>query len=197
MGKSHMASSFALANSLQIMCNSQCTDTATVWFNILNSQLGTTAKHLISTSFQFGPASCFLHIACSHSGVLLYQHCWCWEHSTRACQSQASQCPQYASPYTKTGHHQHTSYCRGNLSACPLQDPTPKGAPCPHAICCVNCKGDHSASNQQCPYWHHYFDQAWLSEKTALSERTLFDNTISQKTGEEEHKGRRMLNWCH
>ncbi|KXN84951.1 1,2-dihydroxy-3-keto-5-methylthiopentene dioxygenase 1, partial [Leucoagaricus sp. SymC.cos] len=89
MGKSHMASLFTLANSPQVMCNSRCADTATVWFDVLDSQSGTTAKHLIGSSFQFGPASCFVHAARSHSGVPLCQHCWHWGHSTRACCSQA------------------------------------------------------------------------------------------------------------
>jgi hypothetical protein len=63
MGKSHMASSFSLANTPRMMQNSQHSDTATVWFDIINSQLGAAVKHLIGTSFQIGPALCFVHAA--------------------------------------------------------------------------------------------------------------------------------------
>jgi hypothetical protein len=37
MGKSHLASLFTLANSPQVMQNSRKSDTATVWFDILDS----------------------------------------------------------------------------------------------------------------------------------------------------------------
>ncbi|KXN81478.1 hypothetical protein AN958_04543 [Leucoagaricus sp. SymC.cos] len=56
MGRSHMARLFTLANSPRVMRNSCHTNTATVWFDMLNSQSGATAKRLIGSSFQFGPA---------------------------------------------------------------------------------------------------------------------------------------------
>ncbi|KXN91775.1 hypothetical protein AN958_12328 [Leucoagaricus sp. SymC.cos] len=43
-GKFHMASLFTLANSPWVMCNSHCANTATVWFDILDLQSGTTAN---------------------------------------------------------------------------------------------------------------------------------------------------------
>ncbi|KXN82215.1 hypothetical protein AN958_02593 [Leucoagaricus sp. SymC.cos] len=57
MGKSHLASSFTLANSPRVMRNSRRANTATMWFDVLDSQSGATAKCLINTSFQFGPSS--------------------------------------------------------------------------------------------------------------------------------------------
>jgi hypothetical protein len=89
MGKSHLASLFTLANSPQVMQNSQKSDTATVWFNILDSQSGTTAKRLVSSSFQFGSSSCFIRMARAHPSTPLCQRCWRWGHSTKACHSQA------------------------------------------------------------------------------------------------------------
>jgi hypothetical protein len=62
MGKSHLASLFTLANSPRVMQNSRKLDTATVWFNILDSQLGASAKHLVSSSFQFGLSLCFIRM---------------------------------------------------------------------------------------------------------------------------------------
>ncbi|KXN86450.1 hypothetical protein AN958_10089, partial [Leucoagaricus sp. SymC.cos] len=197
MGKSHLAPSFTLTNSPQVMCNSCRADTATMWFDVLDSQLGATTKCLINTSFQFGPSLCFIWAACSYSGIPLCQHCWRWGHSTRACHSQAPRCPRCASPHTEAGHRQHASCCRGNPSAKPPQDPTPEGAPCPHAARCVNCKGDHSASDRRCPFWRHRFDRAWLAEKSAPSSLHEGLQEISQKTAQEECKGRRMLNHRH
>ncbi|KXN91787.1 hypothetical protein AN958_12062 [Leucoagaricus sp. SymC.cos] len=37
MGRSHMASLFTLANSPQVMCNSHCANTATMWFELMES----------------------------------------------------------------------------------------------------------------------------------------------------------------
>ncbi|KXN84385.1 hypothetical protein AN958_12670 [Leucoagaricus sp. SymC.cos] len=193
MGKSHMASFFTLANSLWVMCNSRHADTATMWFDMLDSQSGATAKCLIGSSFQFGLASCFVHTACSHSSVPLCQRCWCWGHLTRACCSQAPQCLQCAGPHTEAGHCDYASCCRGSSSVKPPQEPTPMGAPCLHAVRCVNCKGEHSTSDQWCLFWHHCFDRAWLAEKSApLDLREAFQE-ISQKTAEAERKGRHVL----
>ncbi|KXN81355.1 hypothetical protein AN958_05140 [Leucoagaricus sp. SymC.cos] len=178
------------------MHNSQCADTTTVWFDVLDSQSGATTKCLIGSSFQFSPAVCFVHVACSHSGIPLCQCCWHWGHSTCACHSQAPQCPQCAGPHTEAGHCNHTSCCRGSLSAKLPQELTPTGAPCPHATHCVNCKGEHSTSDQQCPFWHHCFDWAWLAEKLAPSDLRKAFQEISQKTAEAEHKGRCMLGCC-
>ncbi|KXN86671.1 hypothetical protein AN958_09809 [Leucoagaricus sp. SymC.cos] len=140
MGKSHLASVFTFANTPQVMCNSYHADTAIVWFDITDTQSGTTAKHLIT--------SCYVWAACSHSGIPICQHCWWWGHSTRACHLQAPHSPWCAGPHTEASHCLHTSYCRGNPSICLSQELTPEGAPCSHATCCVNCKGDHSTADQ-------------------------------------------------
>jgi hypothetical protein len=85
MGKSHLASLFTLANSPRVMQNSRKLDTTTVWFDILDSQLGATAKHLVGSSFQFGSTLCFIRTAKAHPGTLLCQCCWRWGHSMKAC----------------------------------------------------------------------------------------------------------------
>jgi hypothetical protein len=148
MGKSHLASLFTLANSPQVMWNSRKSDTATVWFNILNFQLDATAKRLVGSSFQFGSLLCFIHMAKAHPGTLLCQRCWHWGYSTKACCLQALHCLQCSSPHNKANHCSLASCCRGNPLANPSQPTTPEGAPCPHTAHCVNCEGKHSAANQ-------------------------------------------------
>ncbi|KXN84512.1 hypothetical protein AN958_12413, partial [Leucoagaricus sp. SymC.cos] len=138
-------------------------DSATVWFDIIDSQSGASAKHLINSSFQFGPASCPVWAAQSHAGVPVCQHCWCWGHSTHSCHSQAPQCLQCSGPHSKANHCLLTGCCQGNPSANPSVPATMEGAPCSHTAHCVNCRGDHSTSNQKCPYWWHCFDQDWLA----------------------------------
>ncbi|KXN80793.1 hypothetical protein AN958_07270 [Leucoagaricus sp. SymC.cos] len=51
------------------MRNSVKSDSATVAFDVIDSQSGASAKHLINSSFQFGPASCPVQVAQSHAGV--------------------------------------------------------------------------------------------------------------------------------
>jgi hypothetical protein len=89
MGKSHLASLFTITNSPQVMRNSWKSDTATVWFDILNSQSGTTTKCLVSSSFQFGSLSYFICVAKAHPGTPLCHCCWQWGHSMKACCLQA------------------------------------------------------------------------------------------------------------
>jgi hypothetical protein len=120
----------------------------TVWFNILDSQSGTTSKCLISSSFQFGALSCFIRAAKAHPSTPLCQHCWRWGHSTKACRSQAQCCLQCSGPHMEANHCQLAGCCWGYPLAKPPKLATPEGAPCPHAAHCVNCKGTHSASDQ-------------------------------------------------
>ncbi|KXN85624.1 hypothetical protein AN958_11077 [Leucoagaricus sp. SymC.cos] len=145
------------------MCNSVQSDSATVWFDIVNSQSGASAKRLINTSFQFGLASCPVQAAQSHASVPVCQHCWYWGHFTRSCQLQAPQCPQCSGPHSEANHCLLAGCCWGNLLANPPMLATMEGAPCPHTTHCVNCGRYHSTSDQKCPYWWHYFNWDWLA----------------------------------
>jgi hypothetical protein len=166
-----------------------------VWFDVIDSQSGATAKHLIGTSFQIGPTSCFVHTAQAHPGTPLCQCCWHWGHSTKACCSQAPCCPQCSGPHSKANHCTPASCCRGNPSATPPQPATPEGAPCPHAMHCVNCEGKHSASDRRCPFWHHQFNWDWLSSQVGLVYKRLeaFKAAVAEK-GAWKHERRPALN---
>jgi hypothetical protein len=92
MGQSHMVSSFILTNTPHVMQNLRKSDTATMWFDIADSQSGASAKRLIGTTLQIRPMSCYVRAACAHPGTPLCQHYWCWGHSTKACCVQAPRC---------------------------------------------------------------------------------------------------------
>jgi hypothetical protein len=147
-GKEGMASSFILPNMPHVMQNLRKSDTATVWFDIADSQSGTSAKCLIGTTLQIGPALCYVHAACAHPGTPLCQCCWRWGHSMKACRAQAPRCPQCAGPHTEASHHSLAGCCKGNPLMKPPVPAIPEGAPCPHAARCVNCKGSHSMSDK-------------------------------------------------
>jgi hypothetical protein len=96
-----------------------------VWFDILNSQSGATAKHLVGSSFQFGSLSCFIHMAKAHPSTPLCQCCQCWGHSMKACHVQALRCLQCTGPHTKANHCKLAGCCQGNPSVNPPQPTTP------------------------------------------------------------------------
>jgi hypothetical protein len=83
-----------------------------VWFDILNSQSGTTSKHLIGSSFQFGVLSCIICVAKAHPSTPLCQCCWRWGHLTKACRLQAPHCPQCSGLHTEANHRQLASCCQ-------------------------------------------------------------------------------------
>jgi hypothetical protein len=65
----------SLAFSLYVMRNTHYSDTTTVWFDMVDSQLGASAKALINSSIQFGPASCLICGTQANPGTPLYQRC--------------------------------------------------------------------------------------------------------------------------
>ena len=191
MGQSHMASSFKLANAPRIMRNSRRANTATVWFDMIDSQSGACAKCLIGSFFQFSTVACFVCAACSHPGMPQCQHCWRWGHSTRACCSQAPRCPLCTSLHTEDGHRSLASCCRGNPSANPPQPAILVGTVCPHPPHCVNCNGEHSSKDRQCTFWHHQFDWLWLASKgVGTSGPSGGAGASSRPAGAREHEDR-------
>jgi hypothetical protein len=129
--------------------------------------LGTSAKHLIGTTLQIGPTSCYMRAACTHPATPLCQCCWCWGHSTKACHAQAPRCLRCAGPHTEASHCSLAGCCKRNPLMKPPVPATPERAPCPHAAWCVKCKDSHSTSDKRCPFWRHCFDRAWLSARIA------------------------------
>src|SRR6267154_802031 len=96
---SHLAPHIQLANSPCIMRNARGSDTATVWFDIHDSQSGAARSNVASKSIQFGPSSCLIRGARANPGSPLCQRCWRWGHSTRSCRVQAPSCPRCAGPH--------------------------------------------------------------------------------------------------
>jgi hypothetical protein len=109
----------SLASSPCVMHNTRHSDTATVWFDMVDSQLGTSTKALINSSIQFGLASCLIHGTHANPGTPLCQCCWCWGHSVCTCSTHALNCPWCSSPYFGDNHHSNCGSCKSNLNAKP------------------------------------------------------------------------------
>ena len=57
--------------------------------------------------------------------------------------------------------------CKANSKSNPSKEAMADGAPCPYTFKCINYKGEHSANDPKCPFWYHYFDKQWYSNKAA------------------------------
>ena len=57
--------------------------------------------------------------------------------------------------------------CKTNPKSNPPKEATADGTPCSHTFKCLNCKSDHSADDNKCPFWCHHFDKQWHANKTA------------------------------
>jgi hypothetical protein len=64
----------SFASSLRIMHNTRHSDTATMWFDVVDSQSGASAKALINSSIQFSPASCLICSTHANPGTPLCSH---------------------------------------------------------------------------------------------------------------------------
>ena len=42
---------------------------------------------------------------------------------------------------------------------------TKKGKPCSHTFKCSNCKSNHQADSNECPFWQHRFNKEWYSKE--------------------------------
>jgi hypothetical protein len=64
-----MATTFDLVGTPRVMHNSPSTNTATVWFNLWDSQLGANAKVLINKALQFGASAYTMQGTHANPGV--------------------------------------------------------------------------------------------------------------------------------
>ncbi|KAK1217143.1 hypothetical protein PQX77_020205 [Marasmius sp. AFHP31] len=151
----------------RVVHNSSKSTTATVYFNVFDSQMGTRAKRLIDRQLHVFGRSCYIRAAASNPGTPICQRCCRWGHSANSCRAPQPRCPKCLEPHLAKEHRSSAGCCKGNSKATPLVPPMPAGDPCPHRSTCANCRGDHSAFEQKCPFWRHRFDREWIDAKYA------------------------------
>ena len=100
-----------------------------------------------------------------NSGIPQCKNCWKWGHATFSCKIQEAKCVK-CNGLHKSEHHQEFGwYCKANAKINPPRLETKKGEPCPHSFKCPNCRGDHQADSNQCPFWRHRFNREWHQKK--------------------------------
>ncbi|CAA7267353.1 unnamed protein product [Cyclocybe aegerita] len=134
-----------LSTKPRIDRNSAHSTLCTVYCNIWDSQQGTRAKKALGQPIFLTGRSCAIRPAARHTGVLLCQCCWKWDHPTIACKAKQLSCP----------------IC---LVKPPVL-PTPRNQPCPHKGHCVNCYKDHTANSASCKFWAHRYICEWIMAK--------------------------------
>ena len=167
LAASPLANHLPLASAPRPVRNSRSADTATVWFEIWDSQTGANASVVVYHRIHIEGAVCSIRRAQAQPGVPLCGRCWCWGHSTQACRRQAIVCPRCGGPHKVENHRALASCCKGHPKASPPIPPTPAGQPCPHQAHCRNCDGAHAADDRRCPFWRNRFNHEWISMRTA------------------------------
>ncbi|KXN82877.1 hypothetical protein AN958_02074 [Leucoagaricus sp. SymC.cos] len=99
MRQSSLCNHFVLVGPTQVVCNSHALDTATVYFEVWDSQRGTRAANLMGHSLQFSHWTIRILEANANPGVSLCQRCWTWGHSSKSCHAKVPRCPLCGSPH--------------------------------------------------------------------------------------------------
>ena len=140
---------------------------AIVWIDIWEVQSGQNTKILINRCFNVGNYIATIRGANMNPRVLQCKNCWKWGHSKFSCRIQGAKCIKCNGPHKSEHHREFGWCCKGNAKINPPRLETKKGKPCPHSFKCSNCKGDHQADSNNCPFWRHRFNREWHVKKYA------------------------------
>ena len=142
-------------------------DMSIVWIDIWDYQSGSKAKCLINRCFNVGRYIANIRGANMNLGMPQYKNCWRWGHTTFSCRIQGSKCIKCNGPHKSENHQEFGWCCKVNEKTNPPCLKTKKGEPCSHSFKCSNCKGNHQADSNQCPFWRHQFNREWHQKKYA------------------------------
>jgi len=162
--------SICLAAPPQIVCNSRCADTCTVYFDIWDSQTGSRMKSFVDCSLNVGTMVCYFRKESMKIGMPYCTRCCSWGHNTNYCNSRRVFGPICQGPHCEINHCALAACCKGHPKQVPPVPPTTNDAPCPHIAICKNCGKPHAANSSHCQFWQHRFDCSWIIERYARPE---------------------------
>ena len=163
--QNHIFDNITLASRPRVIKVSPKSDMAIVWIDIWDVQSGQSAKMLINRCFNVGNYIATIRGANMNSGVPQCKNCWKWGHSTFSCRIQGAKCIKCNGPHKSEHHREFGWCCKANSKTNPPRLETKKGELCPHEFKCSNCKGDHQANSNHCPFWRHRFNREWHVKK--------------------------------
>ena len=127
-------------------------DMAIIWVDIWDLQNGSLAKKIINRSFNIGSFITTVRSANMNPSVSQCKNCWKWEHTTFTCYFQGSWCVKCNSLHQSEHHHHFGWCCKANFKINPSYLETKQGELCLHIFKCINCKGNHQADFNACPF---------------------------------------------
>jgi len=154
-----------LASRPRVIKVSPKSDMLIVWINIWDYQSRSKAKCLINWCFNVGRYIATIRRANMNLGVSQCKNCWRWGHTTFSCRIQGSKCVKYNGPHKSKNHHEFRWCCKVNEKTNSLRLETKKSDLCPHSFKYSNCRGDHQANSNQCPFWRYQFNREWYQKK--------------------------------
>ena len=163
--QNHIFDNISLASKLRVIKVSPKSNMAIVWIDIWDVQSGKNAKVLINRCFNVGNHIATIRGANMNPGVPQCKNCWKWGHSTFSCRIQGAKCVKCNGSHKSEHHREFGWCCKANPKTNPPRLETKKGEPCPHSFKCSNCKGDHQADSNTCPFWRHRFHREWHIKK--------------------------------
>ena len=163
--QNHIFNNISLASKPRVIKVSPKSDMAIVWINIWDVQSGQSAKLLINRYFNVGNNIATIRGANMNPGVLQCKNCWKWGHSTFSCHIQGAKCIKCNSLHKSEHYREFGWCCKANAKINPPRLETKKGKSCSHSFKYSNCKGDHQANSNTCPFWRHRFNREWHVKK--------------------------------
>ena len=163
--QNHIFNNISLASKPRIIKVSPKSDMAIVWIDVWDVQSGQNAKLLINRCFNMGNHIATIRGANMNPGVPQCKNCWKWGHSTFSCRIQGAKCAKCNGPHKSEHHREFGWCCKANAKINPPRLETKKDEPCSHSFKCSNCKEDHQANSNDCPFWRHRFNREWHIKK--------------------------------
>ena len=150
--QNHIFDNISLTSKSRIIKVSPKLDMAIVWLDIWDVQSSQNTKLLINRCFNIGNYITMIREANMNPGVPQCKNCWKWGHSTFSCRIQGAKCVKCNGPHKSEHHREFSWYCKANAKINPPRLETKKSKPCPHTFKYSNCKGNHQADSNICPF---------------------------------------------
>jgi len=165
--QNHIFDNISLTSKPRVIKVSPKSDMSIVWIDIWDVQSGKNAKMLINRCFNVGNFIATIREANMNPGVPQCKNCWKWGHATFSCKIQGAKCVKCNGPHKSEHHREFGWCCKANPKINPPRLETKKGELCPHSFKCLNCRGDHQADSNLCPFWRHRFNREWHQKRYA------------------------------
>ena len=86
-------------------------------------------------------------------------------HTTFTYHLQDAKYLKYNRPHKIEYYYHFVWYCKTNFKINPLCLKTKLGKLCPYSFKYINCKSDHQADSNSCPFWYHCFNKEWYAKE--------------------------------